>query len=196
MFFASDNGPTPGADFDALAKLGHDPRGGWRGSKADLFEGGHRVPAILRWPGQIDPATRSDALCGTIDLYATLVQILDPSAPLDAHHGADSYDMSPIWTDGQQGDTLSGRPALIYHSIDGSFGLRVGDQIFLDASGSGGWSLPNANANQQGFPPIQLYELSTDPSQQHNLQANQADRLSELRALLEQIQNDPSHDLD
>ena len=72
VIFTSDNGCSPEANFEVLAKQGHDPSGGYRGHKADIYEGGHRVPFIVRWPGQIQGGSTTQAMACLTDVYATL----------------------------------------------------------------------------------------------------------------------------
>jgi arylsulfatase A-like enzyme len=87
VIFTSDNGPREGVN-------GHRSAGELRGYKGSIFEGGHRVPFIVKWPGKIPSNSASDALIGQVDLYATLARILD--APLAEDEAPDSYDFTPI----------------------------------------------------------------------------------------------------
>ena len=81
VIFTSDNGCSPEANFDELAARGHDPSCVFRGHKADIFEGGHRVPFLVRWPGVIAPARSSDQLICLTDLMATCAEILGHGCP-------------------------------------------------------------------------------------------------------------------
>ena len=80
VIFASDNGCAPAANYPELLALGHDPSSGFRGTKADIFEGGHRVPFVVRWPGQVAPGSISDQVICTTDLFATVADVLGTPA--------------------------------------------------------------------------------------------------------------------
>src|SRR5262249_6245450 len=84
VIFTSDNGCSPEAKFDELRAGGHDPGAGFRGHKADIFEGGHRVPFLVRWPGVVAPGRRSNQLVGLMDLMATCAEIIGTRLPDDA----------------------------------------------------------------------------------------------------------------
>ncbi|MEO0416555.1 MAG: arylsulfatase, partial [Verrucomicrobiota bacterium] len=72
VFFTSDNGCSPMGNFEKLAEFGHDPSAGFRGHKADIYEGGHRVPFIARWPKGIASGQKTNELSCLTDLYATM----------------------------------------------------------------------------------------------------------------------------
>jgi len=92
VFFTSDNGCSPQGNFDVLKKHGHDPSAGYRGHKADIYEGGHRVPLIARWPSGIKPGQTTNALVCLTDLYATMREITGKTA--DDHGGEDSFSLN------------------------------------------------------------------------------------------------------
>ena len=184
VIFTSDNGCSPEANFDVLREKGHDPSAGYRGHKADIYEGGHRVPFIARWPGRIEEGIQTNALACLTDVYSTLEDIVDqPRQPLG---GEDGYSLLPV----MQGGDSSGRDTLISHSIGGSFAIRQGDWKLCLCAGSGGWSAPReADAKAQGMPKLQLFNLVDDPAEQENLLATQPDKAAELLHLLDtQIQ--------
>ena len=163
LVFTSDNGCSPEANFAKLKEFEHDPSAGYRGHKADIFEGGHRVPLIIRWPGQIDANRATDALVCLTDLYPTLREITEQ--PLEPLGGEDGFSLLPVFS----GAETSGRDTLISHSIDGSFAIRQGPWKLCLSSGSGGWSEPGEKqAKKMGLPPMQLYHLDKDPSESNN----------------------------
>lgn len=174
VIFTSDNGFAPAASVPEHAKANHDPSGGWRGYKADLFEGGHRVPFIARWPGVTPPGTRSAAMVGQLDLFATCADILGANLPGDA--AEDSVSMLPLL----RGETRPSRETLVNHSADGEFAIREGQWKLLLCPGSGGWSPPTAAPSQwlkteatdlRTLPPFQLYDLAVDPVEKNNVAA-------------------------
>jgi arylsulfatase A len=181
VIFTSDNGCSPQAKFDELAEHGHFPSGPLRGHKADLFEGGHRVPFVVRWPGQVAAGTtRSEIVC-QIDLMATLAEILQVPLPDDA--AEDSISFLPVLRGGD-----GKRDHLVSHSVNGSFAIRQGDWKLMLCADSGGWSAPRPGSKQAaGLPPLQLYHLGDDLGEQENLQDQHPQRVQELIELLERI---------
>src|SRR5262249_18490245 len=121
VIVTSDNGCSPSAGFRTLAKSGHHPSGPFRGCKADIFEGGHRVPFIARWPGRVKAGSIcQDTICLT-DLLATCAAILGAKPPAEA--GGDSVSILPDLLGTAAGPV---REAIVHHSIDGSFAVRRG----------------------------------------------------------------------
>lgn len=178
VFFTSDNGCSPTAGIPGLEARGHRPSGPWRGHKADIFEGGHRVPLLARWPGRIAPQTISDALVCTSDFFATVTDSLD--LPLDPVEGVDSFSFLPAF----EGKPVP-RPFIIHHSVNGSFAVRRGPWKLILCPGSGGWSDPRPkDAWKAGLPPVQLYHLGDDPAERRNLFDSQPNRAKALADLL------------
>ena len=91
VIFTSDNGCSPVAKYPELLAKGHDPSAGYRGTKADIFEGGHRVPFIVRWPGKVKPGTVSDQVICLTDLFSTCAEILGTSLPDTAAEDSVSF---------------------------------------------------------------------------------------------------------
>lgn len=181
IIFTSDNGCSPEANFALLEEQGHHPSGQYRGHKADIYEGGHRVPFIVRWPGQIKGGSKSDALVCLTDVYATLEAITEQKQELSG--GEDGYSLLPLF----KGQATSGREALISHSIDGSFAIRQGSWKLCLCGGSGGWSAPReAEAQKKGLPPMQLYNLAEDPAETKNLIDDEPEKVNALLLLLDE----------
>lgn len=180
VIVTSDNGCSPEADFEELAKFGHNPSYVFRGHKADIFEGGHRMPFLVRWPAKIDPGTTSDQIICLTDLMATCAAILDQSLPPEA--GVDSYNLLPAFS-GEANDPV--REATVHHSANGSFAIRKGKWKLIMCPGSGGWSYPRPGVDDlTGLPEIQLYNMENDLSETTNLQHQFPDVVEELRSLL------------
>lgn len=181
VLFTSDNGCSPEANFPLLKEHGHDPSGGYRGHKADIYEGGHRVPLIVRWPGKIQPGTSTNAIACLTDVYATLEEITGQQR--QTLGGEDSFSLWPVLSGAGQ----SGRESLVSHSIGGSFAIRQGAWKLCLSRGSGGWSAPREPvAKQQGLPVMQLFNLKEDPSEQKNLLEEHPDKVNALLRLLHQ----------
>ena len=181
VLFTSDNGCSPEANFELLKGKGHDPSGGYRGHKADIYEGGHRVPLIVRWPGHIKGGRNTKALACLTDVYSTLEEIA--GQPRKKTGGEDGFSVLAVLN----GAEASGRDSLISHSISGNFAIRQGSWKLCLSSGSGGWSAPRENvAKKQGLPPMQLYNLEADPGERNNLVSKKPEKVATLLTLLDQ----------
>ncbi|MCS7306899.1 MAG: arylsulfatase [Thermoguttaceae bacterium] len=182
VIFTSDNGPSPQADFATLRAKGHDPAGGLRGAKADLWEGGHRVPLLVCWPGRVPAGSCSNQLVSLVDLMATCAELVGQNLP--DHAAEDSLSFRPLLLGKATGPV---RDSLIMHSITGKFAIRQGAWKLLLTPGSGGWSSPrDPEAYREGLPEVQLYNLAEDPAEQKNLQAQHPEIVKQLLKLLEQ----------
>jgi arylsulfatase A-like enzyme len=164
VIFTSDNGCSPQADFPALAKAGHNPSHVLRGHKADIFEGGHRVPFIVRWPGKVKPGTKTDRLVCLTDIMATCAAVVGAKLPDDA--AEDSISFAAAWT----GAKDTPRTGLVVQSVNGSFAIREGKWKLCLCPGSGGWSAPRPGKDEAGLPAVQLYDLEADIAEKLNTQ--------------------------
>ena len=180
VIFTSDNGCSPQAKFEVLGEKGHDPSGVFRGHKADIFEGGHRVPFIVKWPKKIQGGSVSHKTICTTDLLASCAEILGKR--LSDKEGEDSFSILPAFT--KETENEYQRTFTIHHSINGSFAIRKGSFKFIFCPGSGGWSYPRPSKKEtQGLPKFQLYNLDKDPEEKNNLYGRYAKIESELIAL-------------
>ena len=184
VIFTSDNGCSPSAGFGELKAKGHHPSGPWRGHKADIWEGGHRVPFIARWPGHVSAgATTAETICLS-DLLATSAALVGAKLPTNA--GEDSVSILPALLGEKLPRPL--REATVHHSINSQFAIRQGPWKLALCPGSGGWSAPSDQAaTKQGLPAVQLYNLADDPGETNNVQAAHPDRVARLTKLLEQL---------
>ena len=177
VIFTCDNGTSPKADFEQLDQAGVHLNANWRGWKADAYEGGHRVPFIVRWPGKIRPNLRSDETIVLTDIMATCADILGIALPPNS--AEDSVSLLPKL----RGEKLE-KPLheiVIHHSGSGHFAIRKGRWKLLLCRGSGGWSPPReAEAVKKQLPTLQLYNLDNDPKESKNLHAKFPDRVEEL----------------
>ncbi len=183
VFFTSDNGCSPAANIVELQAAGHQPNGPWRGHKADIWEGGHRVPLIARWPGRVPEGAVCDRLVSLVDVMATCADLLGATLPENAAEDSCSFLPSLL---GQT--NAPPRPALVHHSINGRFAIRDGPWKLALCPGSGGWSAPrDPAALKRGLPPVQLYNLTGDPAETNNLQARHPEVVGRLTRLLEEL---------
>lgn len=178
VIFTSDNGPVwyP----EDVDRYGHRSAYIYRGMKGDLWEGGHRMPFIVRWPGFVPPGSvRNDLVCFT-DLLATFAGILGQQLPPGS--GEDSFDISPLL----QGrvSSLPERPPVII----GGRALLTGRWKFIEGSGRGGLSrryLPKSVREKEVSVECELYDLKEDPGETKNLAKEKPEVVSELRATLQ-----------
>ena len=182
VIFTSDNGCSPAAKTDELERQGHFASAQFRGYKADLWDGGHRVPFIVRWPGKVQVGSQSAQVICHTDLMATCAEILGAKLPDTA--AEDSVSIFPALLGA---DKAPLREAIVHHSIHGMFAIRQGSWKLELCPGSGGWGKPgDADAKQQGLPDVQLYDLQADIAESKNVQSENPVVVARLTKLLEQ----------
>ncbi|MCU0879049.1 MAG: sulfatase-like hydrolase/transferase, partial [Pirellulaceae bacterium] len=184
VIFTADNGPEHYA-YDRLRNFQHRSMGPLRGVKRDLWEGGHRVPLVVRWPGRVPAGKVSDGLLSQIDIYATIANVVEAEIPSGS--AEDSYNQLSLLA----GQTPSVRDTLVHNTNASGYALRHGDWVLIAAKSGGVSKVPEwfdkANGYRQNPHPGELYNLRKDLAQKHNLYAEQPDKVQELSALLEQI---------
>ncbi|MCL4692693.1 MAG: sulfatase-like hydrolase/transferase, partial [Candidatus Hydrogenedentes bacterium] len=188
LIFTSDNG-SPGRSGENMAgppnsvrEYGHNPSHIYRGIKADIWDGGHRVPFIARWPERIRAGSVCDEPICHVDLMATAAAVSGFNLPDTV--AVDSYDLLPALQ-----ETLGDAPlreAVVHHSIDGMFAIRKGDWKLVEGRGSGGWS----GKGEESDPPGQLYNMADDPQEQTNLYLERPEVAAELDALLKRYRDE------
>jgi arylsulfatase A-like enzyme len=182
VFFTSDNGPFWKPDF--IEKFNHHSASIYRGMKADAFEGGHRIPFIVRWPGKIKPNSQCDETVTLTNLLATCASVVNKN--LAKNEGEDSFSILPLLLD-KPADYQ--RPeAQIQQSSRGYFVIRKGDWKLIQGLGSGGFSKPEKIEPQPGEAPGQLFNLKEDPSETRNLYLQYPDKVEELTNILKKFQ--------
>jgi arylsulfatase A-like enzyme len=182
VIFSSDNGPM-WLEED-VARFGHDASGGLRGMKGDAWEGGHRVPFIVRWPGRVQPASTSAQMICFTDFMATFAALTN--TPLPEGAGPDSFNFLPVLL-GEQPDDKPLRAELAIASGQGVMTLRSGPWKLIRRLGSGGFSKPSIVEPEPGGPEGQLYNLAEDPGESTNRYLEQPDRVKVMKARLNAI---------
>ena len=181
VIVTSDNGCSPQADFPGLLAKGHNPSAEYRGHKADIFDGGHRVPFLVRWPARVKAGGKSDQLLCLTDFMATAADIIGTKLPVAAAEDSVSFLSVLLGT-----AKAPLREAVVHHSINGSFSLRQGQWKLALCRDSGGWSEPRpGNAKAAGLPSVQLFDLAKDIGEQTNLAAQHPEVVTRLTKLLE-----------
>ena len=195
IIFTSDNGFAPAANLESQLSNGHNPSGDLRGHKADIYEGGHRVPFIVKAPfitKRVD--VEIDAPMSQVGLFATMAEMLgkqikDGSAP-------DSYSYFGAIERGKVSKKEALRPIVI-HSNNGYFAIREGDWKLNLTPGSGGWSYPRPNEEMAGSPKMQLFNLTDNISEDSskNLYESNPEIADRLQKRLEEIVHGAPNDV-
>lgn len=185
----SDDGERYGGRFGSILDLGHNPSGRFRGMKSDSWEGGHRIPFLMRWPEVIPAGVVSDALVCDLDLYATLAEITGMTLPCGT--AVDSKLLQASWT----GET-SGRTSVVVQSGNGILSYIRGSWKLIAGSGSGGSLNPYGIADQMPeydtlsgrWHHVQLYNLASDPEERYDMASRQPRLVGQLmQALADEV---------
>lgn len=185
IILTSDNGSHwPESD---IKKWNHAANMHYRGQKADIWEAGHRVPFLVRWPGHVAKQSTSDKTICLTDFMATAADITKATLPDSS--AEDSFSLLSELTARKNGAT-SPRPPVIHHSLGGTFAIRQSNwKLVVDNLGSGGFSSPKVVKAKPGEPAGQLYDLSLDPSEKNNLYQQNAQIVNDLRTRLDAIKS-------
>ncbi|MGV3531082.1 MAG: sulfatase family protein, partial [Chthoniobacteraceae bacterium] len=184
VIFTADNGAEHYA-YDRIRNFGHRSSGPLRGVKRDLYEGGHRVPFIVRWPGVVKPGAVSDALVSQVDLLATLAAVVGADLPPNAAH--DSYNLLPVLKEGAPGP----RRSIVHNAAKDRYAIRHDNWLFIDGKSGAQSKAPAWFEEENGYRPHEfpgeLYDLGRDLAQKQNLYGEQPEKVEELKALLKEI---------
>ncbi len=187
VVFTADNGPEKYA-YERDEKYQHWSAHPLRGLKRDIYEGGHHVPFLIKWPGVTRPGTVSGALVSQIDVMATFASALDFELPDDS--AEDSHDLLPLLS----GETDSVRSTHVHNTRENEYAIRHGDWLLIEARDGYVSGRDKAWESRHDYPaddgqPVELFNLKNDLGQRHNLAAQNPDKVSELRDLLKRIRN-------
>jgi len=184
VIFSADNGAEHYA-YERIRNFKHRSSGPLRGLKRDLYEGGHRVPFIVKWPGEVPPGSVSGALMSQVDIYATIAAIV--RHPLPAGVAEDSHDLLTVWKQ----NTPSPRRSIVHNTMADAYAIRH-DHWLLIANKTGAHSKVPAwfdeeNGYTKNRDPGELYDLRADLPQKHNLYSAEPAKVTELTTLLADI---------
>jgi arylsulfatase A-like enzyme len=168
-----------------IERWGHRANGALRGQKADIWEGGHRVPFVARWPGFVPAGSVSGETVCLTDLLATVASLLGTTLPDDA--GEDSFDILPVLL-GRAAE--HGERAVVHHSLDGMFAIRQGRWKLVLGLGSGGFTPPAWIDPAPDGPSGQLYDLVSDPGEEHDLYRERPEVVARLSSLLDRYRRE------
>ncbi|MCX6307861.1 MAG: sulfatase-like hydrolase/transferase, partial [Bacteroidia bacterium] len=178
IIFTSDNGSDWKME-DLAAFPKHQANYIFKGEKSDIWDGGHHIPFLVRWPNVVKKGSVSKALVCLTDFTGTCAEITGQK--LKEGDAEDSFSMYSIFKGKSSSKTT--RKDLIHHGIFGMFSIRQGEWKFVDGEGSGGWS--DATDSLPG----QLYNMKKDPSEKVNLYTKYPEKVEKLKQRLEVIKN-------
>ena len=186
VIFTSDNGPEKYA-FDRIRNSQHRSMGPLRGVKRDIWEGGHRIPLVVRWPGVVEPGGVSDALISQIDLMATIASVVGYDLPDTA--AEDSYDMLPLLK-GKVKDRAI-RRSLVHNTQANHYAIRQDEWVLIDAKSGEVTKAPEWYDQENGYQEnpydAALFNIRQDIAERKNLMTEYPAKVAELRALLQRI---------
>jgi arylsulfatase A-like enzyme len=186
VIFSADNGAETHA-FERLEKFDQWSSGKYRGLKRDIYEGGHRVPFIVKWPGRVKKGVRSDEVVSQVDLAATFAKIIN--YPLAKTEAIDSYNLLPVLAGKKYSKPL--RVATVQNTSAKKFALRQGDWVLINAPTGAAKKEQQDYLNHFGLEPYGkenqglLFNLKNDPRQSNNLYSQYPSKVKKMRALLE-----------
>ncbi len=175
IIVTSDNGPRKGAN-------GHKSAGDYKGYKSQIWDGGHRVPFIAKWPGEIEPGTKSEEVFSLTDMMATFAALFDMELP--ANTAEDSYNVLPALLGERLSDNTT-RP-LVFHSGNGIFAIQQGDWKLIQGTKGSGSGRDKAKPDSLLLIG-QLYNIANDPFEQTDLWDEHPEKVKTLNQLLEKI---------
>lgn len=182
VIFTSDNGCSPAAGISYLLAHGHDPSAGRRGYKADIYDGGHRIPLIVRWPGIVQAGTTNGSFICLGDFMSTCAELLGVKLPDNA--AEDSISFLPVLYDQSKS---TARDVLVESSINGSFAIRQGQWKLAFCPDSGGWSYPRpGRVNTDSWPRFQLFDCVADSQEKTNVFGQHQEIVNQLGRLMRQ----------
>jgi arylsulfatase A-like enzyme len=180
LIFTTDNGHCPYTGLEPFQRAGHRVSGPFRGYKADIWEGGHRVPFIARWPRMIPPGTHCEQTICLTDLMATCTELLGAALPQDA--AEDSVSVLPLLL----GSEAPVRDRTVYHSGAGNFAVFQGPwKLALCPNGGGYWNPDQVSTSDKLT--AQLYDLREDPGERQNLFDRYPDVVDALLEYIERV---------
>lgn len=183
IVFTADNGPER-TTYNRFRETGHWSSGPYRGAKRDVWEGGHRVPFIVSWPGKVQPGSVSAETVSQVDLFATFADVI--GYQLQPDQAIDSYNLRALWGGKKYRQPL--RTATVQNTREGQYGLRQGDWMFInessgEVSGSPDWYNEDNGYKEETTPGL-LYNLKTDPAEKRNVYADYPEKVATMQALL------------
>jgi arylsulfatase A-like enzyme len=186
VIFTSDNGPEKYA-YDRVKNFEHKSMGDWRGLKRDLWEGGHRVPFIIKYPGVVPSNTISKELICQTDIFSTIADIVNFEIP--KNNAEDSFSLIKAIKNPVLKTPI--RNSVVHHSIRGEFALRKGDWVLIEKNSGGVTKVPlwyqKQTKSSKENTPLVLYNLKNDPKEEYNVYNANPEIVNEMKIILKGI---------
>jgi len=179
IVFASDNGPYWKEKY--IKTYRHKAAGNLKGMKGDIYEGGHRIPFIVRWPGKIEAGSKSDNPNTLANFYATMAEYFGTSSK-----AVDSYS---IFKELVERNHVPKVNAIVHHSSNGHFALRKGKWKLIEKLGSGGFSRPSSVKTAAGTAQERLFNLENDLAEAVDLSKEEPQKLERLKRTLDSLKS-------
>ncbi|MEZ4901579.1 MAG: arylsulfatase [Spirosomataceae bacterium] len=188
VIFSADNGPEHYA-FTRAEKYNHFSMGDFRGLKRDVWEGGHHIPFIIKWPGQVRAGAISNELISQVDIMATLATITATKLPKNA--APDSYDLWPVIKEKKYKVPL--REATVHNTYPKIWGLRQGEWFYMDGPSGEHSKMPESFKKLKNYKDFEtkglLFNMKNDPEQRVNLYERYPEKIREMETLLQAYRN-------
>lgn len=170
VIFTADNGHSHYTGWQDLVDAGHMPSGPYRGHKGDVWEGGHRVPLVVRWPGKVAAGSRSDQMVSLTDFAATAADVLGTEPPAEGVEDSFSF-LGALLGRPEE----SPRSTMVNHSNFGEFAYRNGDWKLVYRLGA-----ENLEASRGKATVAELYHLGDDIAESKDLASERPEKVEEL----------------
>lgn len=191
VIFSADNGAEAYA-WKRAEKYGHFSMGNFRGLKRDVWEGGHHIPFIVKWPGKIEKGSLSKEVISQVDIMETLAKMVNINLPEGS--APDSYDFSSVMRGNEYESPL--REATVHNTFDSKWGIRKGKWLYINASSGGHRELPESFKQLTGYQDFEsealLFDMENDSEQRINLFESNPDQVNALDALLQEYRKSSS----
>ena len=188
VIFSADNGPEAYA-WKRAEKYGHFSMGDFRGLKRDVWEGGHHVPFIIKWPGQVEPGSISKEVISQVDIMATLAVITGIDLPDNA--APDSYNILPVIKGEEYNSPL--REATVHNTYESKWGIRKGKWLYINDKTGGHREMPESFKKLTGYTdfdtPGLLFDMEHDSEQDVNLYEEYPEIIIEMDSLIQEYRN-------
>lgn len=177
VIFTADNGHSHYTGWQQLVDAGHMSSGQYRGHKGDIWEGGHRVPLVVRWPEKVQAGSSSDQLVSLTDLFATCAEIIDVKSPSYGAEDSITFLKSLLGKNPERS-----RDQLVSHSVGGEFAYRDGPWKLV-------FRLSDPKLEKsRGKPTVaELYNLESDISEKNDLAKKNPEIVQRLTAKFEKL---------
>ncbi|MDW7691206.1 arylsulfatase [Flammeovirgaceae bacterium SG7u.111] len=183
VIFSSDNGAESNYAYQRDT-FQHFSCMNFKGGKRDIYEGGHRVPFLMRWPNAIKAGSKVDVPVCQSDYLATIADIIGASIPENS--GEDSYSLYPLIAAESTG-AYDAERAVIHHSFTGHFAIREGKWKLNMLRGSGGSLKPKLIEPKEGEAIYELYDMENDPEESTNLYFEHPEVVERMKARISKI---------